>query len=196
MDTYRVRETATSAALLYRRLRSLFTEAERARVYGSRDPVCRFDLNEREAIYRLFGRKYDSLGSLLDRITGESGDGDPVDTYVMVLCARQSLRYADLAGVLRVDHLWVSFPVRVSSPHHSWAAPPVYPAQAPPWPVPDVRTLAAAWMPAVVFRPVYRQSAHHADLAEMRCAPFPFQREQSALLRLVVGSICNPQSDR
>ncbi len=43
--------------------------------------------NDKEAKYRLFGKKYDSLGSLLDRVFQE--DGDAVDRYVIVLCARQ-----------------------------------------------------------------------------------------------------------
>jgi hypothetical protein len=45
--------------------------------------------NSKEADYRLFGRKYDSLGSLLDRIQSEGGQADPVDQYVVILCARQ-----------------------------------------------------------------------------------------------------------
>lgn len=45
--------------------------------------------NEREATYRLFGRKYDSLGSLLARILHGESQGDAVDRYVIVLCARQ-----------------------------------------------------------------------------------------------------------
>jgi len=44
---------------------------------------------EKEATYRLFGQKYDSLGPLLDRIASESGTGDGVDHYVLVSCARQ-----------------------------------------------------------------------------------------------------------
>lgn len=45
--------------------------------------------NEKEAIYRLFGKKYDSLGSLLERILEGKGRADAVDQYVIVLCARQ-----------------------------------------------------------------------------------------------------------
>lgn len=45
--------------------------------------------NEREAIYRLFGKKYDSLGNLLGRILEGKGHADAVDRYVIVLCARQ-----------------------------------------------------------------------------------------------------------
>jgi hypothetical protein len=48
--------------------------------------------NSKEADYRLFGRKYDSLGSLLDRIQSEGGQADPVDQYVVILCARQVCR--------------------------------------------------------------------------------------------------------
>ncbi|NPC71985.1 hypothetical protein HPP05_19725 [Corallococcus exiguus] len=49
------------------------------------------DKKEREADYRLFGRKYDSLGSLLDRVLTDekAGQGDRVEHYVVVLCARQ-----------------------------------------------------------------------------------------------------------
>ncbi len=45
----------------------------------------------REAVYRLFGEKYDSLGNLLNRIVKEAdeGKGDLVEHYVMALCARQ-----------------------------------------------------------------------------------------------------------
>ena len=43
----------------------------------------------KEADYRLFGRKYDSLGSLLDRVGSEEGAGDDVDHYVIVMCAKQ-----------------------------------------------------------------------------------------------------------
>lgn len=47
------------------------------------------DGKEKEANYRLFGKKYDSLGSLLDRITSDNEKLDPVDCYVIVMCARQ-----------------------------------------------------------------------------------------------------------
>jgi hypothetical protein len=45
----------------------------------------------REATYRLFGQKYDSLGSLLKRVLKDStaGEGDLVDHYVIVMCAQQ-----------------------------------------------------------------------------------------------------------
>lgn len=44
--------------------------------------------NEKDALHRLFGTKYDSLGSLLARVE-EDEVGDLVDHYVLVLCARQ-----------------------------------------------------------------------------------------------------------
>jgi hypothetical protein len=46
---------------------------------------------KREAIYRIFGQKYDSLGNLLTRVIKEdaNGRGDAVDHYVIMLCARQ-----------------------------------------------------------------------------------------------------------
>jgi hypothetical protein len=43
----------------------------------------------READYRLFGRKYDSLGTLLDRLLTDSAFTEEVDRYVILLCARQ-----------------------------------------------------------------------------------------------------------
>lgn len=46
------------------------------------------DRREREADYRLFGCKYDSLGSLLDRIANDPRI-DEVERYVLMLCARQ-----------------------------------------------------------------------------------------------------------
>jgi hypothetical protein len=47
------------------------------------------DGHEKVANYRLFGRKYDSLGSLLDRVWSEPDKFDMVDRYVIGLCARQ-----------------------------------------------------------------------------------------------------------
>ncbi len=48
----------------------------------------------KEADYRLFGKKYDSLGSLLERVVDEvnTGKGDRVEQYVVTLCTRQLLR--------------------------------------------------------------------------------------------------------
>lgn len=45
--------------------------------------------HERDATYRLFGKKYDSLGNLLDRVLEGKGATDEVDRYVIVLCAKQ-----------------------------------------------------------------------------------------------------------
>jgi hypothetical protein len=55
---------------------------------------------EREATYRVFGQKYDSLGRLLSRVLTDSaeGRGDLIDHYVIALCARQ------LVQGLRQDH--------------------------------------------------------------------------------------------
>lgn len=47
------------------------------------------DDNTKESNYRLFGKKYDSLGSLLDRVASEQGKLDGVDRYVIVMCAKQ-----------------------------------------------------------------------------------------------------------
>ena len=46
---------------------------------------------ERDAVYRLFGRKYDSLPRLLDRVLNEEKSSDIVVRYVILLCARQLL---------------------------------------------------------------------------------------------------------
>lgn len=56
--------------------------------------------HEREATYRLFGQKYDSLGSLLNRVSKDDneGNGDLIDHYVIALCARQ------LVHELQRDH--------------------------------------------------------------------------------------------
>jgi hypothetical protein len=48
--------------------------------------------NERQAEYLLFGRKYDSLGTLLDRLLSSDGELDDVDRYVLLLCAEQLRR--------------------------------------------------------------------------------------------------------
>ena len=45
--------------------------------------------NVKEANYRLFGNKYDSLGNLLDRVASEEGRLDSVDRYVIAMCAKQ-----------------------------------------------------------------------------------------------------------
>ncbi len=50
------------------------------------------DENVRDATYRLFGKKHDSLGCLLDRVLEGDGAGDSVDQYVIVLCAQQLCR--------------------------------------------------------------------------------------------------------
>ena len=44
---------------------------------------------DREAAYRIFGQKYDSLPTLLDRLTGEQAKGDEIERYVIALSARQ-----------------------------------------------------------------------------------------------------------
>jgi hypothetical protein len=44
---------------------------------------------EKEAVYLLFGRKYDSLPQLLKRVVDEEKDMDHVRRYVILLCARQ-----------------------------------------------------------------------------------------------------------
>jgi hypothetical protein len=62
----------------------------------------------REAEYRLFGKKYDSLGSLLDRVLAEHSTADEVDRYILTLCARQLCKeiardYDEFWGQHRAD---------------------------------------------------------------------------------------------
>jgi hypothetical protein len=45
----------------------------------------------KEVVYLLFGKKYDSLPRLLDRVLEDERESDPVDRYVILLCARQVL---------------------------------------------------------------------------------------------------------
>src|SRR5206468_7275806 len=45
--------------------------------------------NEREATYRLFGRKYDSMGALLDRVGRDDEAWGDVERYVVALSAKQ-----------------------------------------------------------------------------------------------------------
>lgn len=49
--------------------------------------------NDRSAVYRLFGQKYDSLGRLLSRIQEDAGKSadNLIEYYVMALCARQTI---------------------------------------------------------------------------------------------------------
>ena len=47
---------------------------------------------ENEADYRIFGKKYDSLGTLLDRVFADTAHTDDVERYILLLCARQMLR--------------------------------------------------------------------------------------------------------
>lgn len=47
------------------------------------------DGREREAVYKLFGRKPDSLGTLLDRVKADP-EGDAVKQYLIQLCAEQT----------------------------------------------------------------------------------------------------------
>lgn len=63
---------------------------------------------EREADYRLFGRKYDSLGSLLDRVLTDVKEnrGDRVEHYVVVLCAQQLMN--ELGREPRYQAYWVA----------------------------------------------------------------------------------------
>jgi len=63
-----------------------FTCLERE-VRGSLD-----DKNDAAADYRLFGEKYDSLGTLLDRLESDPRVTDDVERYVLLLCCKQLLQ--------------------------------------------------------------------------------------------------------
>ena len=43
----------------------------------------------KEATFRVFGNKYDSLGNLLERLDEPDSERDPLNVYLIVLCARQ-----------------------------------------------------------------------------------------------------------
>lgn len=47
---------------------------------------------DNEACYRLFGRKYDSLGTLMDRVQSGGSAVDDVERYLLYLCAKQLVR--------------------------------------------------------------------------------------------------------
>jgi hypothetical protein len=71
--------------------------------FGSLERSVRAALRDgrtQEAMYRVFGQKYDSLGSLLSRVLTDSAHekGDLLDQYVITLCARQFVQE------LRRDH--------------------------------------------------------------------------------------------
>jgi len=46
---------------------------------------------DKEVVYLLFGKKYDSLPRLLDRVLDDEKESEPVKRYVLLLCARQVL---------------------------------------------------------------------------------------------------------
>ena len=46
---------------------------------------------ENEADYRIFGKKYDSLGTLLERVFADTANTDDMERYILLLCARQML---------------------------------------------------------------------------------------------------------
>jgi hypothetical protein len=59
--------------------------------FSSLEKSIRQSLEEKrvkEAVYRLFGEKYDSLSTLLNRLSGGE-EVDPVDRYLIVQCAHQ-----------------------------------------------------------------------------------------------------------
>lgn len=73
---------------------------------------------EKEANYRLFGRKYDSLGSLLDRVSSEQDKLDDVDRYVILLCATQLCQEIKR----RQPEYWKSHPLDAQSLTSRFAA--------------------------------------------------------------------------
>jgi hypothetical protein len=52
---------------------------------------------EKEANYRILGTKHDSLRALVDRVANDASS-DPVNRYVSILCAKQALASAEVAG--------------------------------------------------------------------------------------------------
>jgi hypothetical protein len=76
-----------SSESLFNRLAGVF------HAFGCLDRAVRKAIQEgnpKEAEYRLFGRKYDSLGTLLDRLERDGEGGDAVERYLILLCARQT----------------------------------------------------------------------------------------------------------
>lgn len=61
---------------------------------------------EKEAVYLLFGKKYDSLPRLLERVLDEEPDLEAVRRYVILLCARQLLERvrAEAPAAFRESH--------------------------------------------------------------------------------------------
>ena len=70
--------------------------------FGSLERTARESLpaNTRDAAYRLFGQKYDSLPNLLGKVikASEEQTDDPIYSYVTYLCARQ------VVDALKRDH--------------------------------------------------------------------------------------------
>lgn len=51
------------------------------------------DSREKEAVYRLFGEKYDSLPHLIDKVLRDETESDAVTRYVILLCALQVINH-------------------------------------------------------------------------------------------------------
>jgi hypothetical protein len=47
------------------------------------------DGQPKQANYRLFGKKYDSLGTLLERVAAQRETLDAIDGYVILMCCKQ-----------------------------------------------------------------------------------------------------------
>lgn len=79
--------------------------------FGSLERSVREALNDKrtkQARYQLFGRKFDSLGSLLERVQTNEESADDVDRYVLFMSARQMIQeiqrdYPDLFDENRED---------------------------------------------------------------------------------------------
>ena len=60
--------------------------------FGCLERAVRKALDEgqtKQASYRLFGKKYDSLGTLLERVSAQQETIDAVDGYVILMCCKQ-----------------------------------------------------------------------------------------------------------
>lgn len=62
----------------------------------------------RDVDYRLFGRKYDSLGSLVEKVCAafDRREGDSIEHYLTLLCARQLLDQVSTLQAARAPMYW------------------------------------------------------------------------------------------
>ena len=71
----------------------------------------------KEAIHRIFGKKYDSLGNLLESVLRNQEDGNAIHQYLILLCARQ---LCDLLQA-RFDVFWHEHELTHGSPREALA---------------------------------------------------------------------------